>query len=126
MTSPTRETVEEAKAKATEFSEAGHRVPARFVQTLLTALQAREEEIESLEQTCSALHSTGEEICGRNTALQSALAEALGAMEPFVDRFGAGIPRPDEFELFSGLTLGDFRHLDEVHSRLTNGEGGGA
>lgn len=111
MTSPTRETVEEAKAKATEFSEAGHRVPARFVQTLLTALQAREEENARLSSECGKLASRCLHEAQGKQALQSALAEALGAMERIMS-----------VETYPAA----FLIAREARERLTNGEGGGA
>jgi hypothetical protein len=36
--------------------------------------------------------------------------EALeGALRPFADEFGEGVPRPDSFQVVGNLTLGDFR-----------------
>lgn len=53
--------------------------------------------------------------------LISRLEEAEKALEPFANRFGDDVPRPDSMPLFANLTLGDFRRASAAYARLKGG-----
>lgn len=78
---------------------------------LLTTLQAREEENARLSSECGKLASRCLHEAQGKQALQSALAEALGAMERIMS-----------VETYPAA----FLIAREARERLTNGEGGGA
>lgn len=181
--SVTREAVEAAKARVRDtaqnlydcplFDATAHyqqsdstsrkRAFAHDVLAILTALQAREGEIQRLNrrnvevsvlaQGWMAQHdkllgfvqerpSLLSELIADDPrgsppspadvpALQSALAEALGALEPFAahsEKLHSGF----DDGIAAGFTptvptfVSHLRKAAEVHSRLTNGEGGGA
>lgn len=132
MTSPTKEAVEEAKARVRTYlaerakmrsinREEIHGLhagdpreailKASDLSTLLTALQAREEENARLSSECGKLASRCLHEAQGKQALQSALAEALGAMERIMS-----------VETYPAA----FLIAREARERLTNGEGGGA
>lgn len=81
------------------------------IPALLTALQAREEENARLSSECGKLASRCLHEAQGKQALQSALAEALGAMERIMS-----------VETYPAA----FLIAREARERLTNGEGGGA
>ena len=122
MTSPTREAVEEAKSAVSNavifqreihargFSDVAT-IEVRHLSALLTALQAREEENARLSSECGKLASRCLHEAQGKQALQSALAEALGAMERIMS-----------VETYPAA----FLIAREARERLTNGEGGGA
>lgn len=118
----TREAVEEAKWLAADLSRRLKRgevigsTPYALecsskLETLLTALQAREEENARLSSECGKLASRCLHEAQGKQALQSALAEALGAMERIMS-----------VETYPAA----FLIAREARERLTNGEGGGA
>lgn len=45
----------------------------------------------------------------REAVLTAEIKRLREALTPFADQYGYDIPRPDDFHLFGGLTLGDFR-----------------
>jgi hypothetical protein len=43
--------------------------------------------------------------------------EVVEALRPFAEEFGDGIPRPDDWQVFGNLTLGDFRRAAEAYGK---------
>lgn len=112
QTPPLSSAVEEASVLLSDFTSLNHKA-YQAVEVLLTALQAKEEEE---AEEIKALASVVEKTQAHAANLQSALAEALGAAKRMLDLDCPSVEEHDSA----------WANLAEVHSRLTNGEGGGA
>jgi len=108
------------------------RVALRAVPGLLSTIQTQASEIEGLRSSNADLYRQACAASIRAGETQSALDEALEAMEPFA-RFvkAGGLGRGNHLITWTTGPLGtasvtgdDFRRASEVHSRLTNREGG--
>lgn len=153
MTPPLPEAVEEAKAWAADMLARGlldGRKDDDHLKTLLSTLQAMEEEKAELTsrladyeltvtRVWNALGNPAYEDCGGRTIAEivadqrSALAEALGGLEPFAViaphvinsdwRDGEVVHRQGGDGKYWELFRSDFRRASELHSRLSNGLG---